>query len=738
MEILCFFAGVVFVYTKSACLLFFLLTVLLFKRHINVIAWFLSAIVWCLCHEAHVADRSMPDLRVIQNAALQGYIASIPTITASKTQLQFQVMQMNQKPVNARLLLSCYNHCPDFRSGQEWRLNAKLQKPQNLGNPGGFDYLNWLHARHINWTGYVQRGSSQLVEAHAGHSPLLSLRQSLADTLAQIDPDIKTLGILQALTLGVTTHIDKDGWDLFRRTGTTHLMVISGSHIGLVAGLIYALMSWLWCRFPTLCLHYPAPKIASIAGFFMAAIYALLAGFAAPSQRSLIVCFFMFLRNFSNQRFGIWQAWRYALLAVLFFEPHSVLMPGFYLSFIAVAILVLINQRYSLTGMRKTLLMQVACLVGLMPLTLFWFSYGAVNGLVANVVAIPWVSFIIVPLGLFITLTGHWWVLPWSVTILTHSIDYLIYYLNWVDSFAFVNFSFSFTQFLTPFALMVGISLLVLLPIVRLIPALLIIASAALFPAYEKINTGDAKIDVMDVGQGLAVVVHTAHHLLVYDTGVKFYQGSDMGRLAIIPYLKTLGVKVVDKVVISHPDLDHRGGLPSLEEAYKINELIVDSPFFYKRGSSCHHYSDWNWDGVSFHFFSIATPLKSKNNSSCVLQISTPAGQVLLSGDIEKPAEQYLVATYGTKLASSVLIIPHHGSKTSSTPAFIKNVAPRYAIVSYGFDNRYHFPHQQAMKTYQQLAIPVYNTVDCGMMSVLLTATTMSEKPIFHSKCTPY
>ncbi len=738
MEILCFFAGVVFVYTKSACLLCFLLTVLLFKCRLNFIAWFLSAIVWCLCHEAQVADRSMPDRRLISNAALQGYIASIPTITASKTQFQFQVMQLNQQPVNARLLLSCYSHCPDFRSGQEWRLNAKLQKPQNLANPGGFDYLSWLHARHINWTGYVQRGSSQLVEAHAGHFPLLSLRQSMADTLAHIDPDTKTLGILQALTLGVTTHIDKEGWDLFRRTGTTHLMVISGSHIGLVAGLIYALMSWLWCRFPTLCLHYPAPKIASIAGFIMAAIYALLAGFAAPSQRSLIVCFFMFLRNFSSQRFGIWQAWRYALLAVLVFEPHSVLMPGFYLSFIAVAILVLINQRYSLTGIRKTLLMQVACLVGLMPLTLFWFSYGAVNGLVANVVAIPWVSFIIVPLGLFITLTGHWGVLPWSVTILTHSIDYLIYYLNWVDSFAFVNFNFSFNQFLTPFALMLGISLLVLLPLVRLIPVLLIIGSAALFPAYEKINTGDVKIDVMDVGQGLAVVVHTARHLLVYDTGVKFYQGSDMGRLAIIPYLKTLGVKDVDKVVISHPDLDHRGGLSSLEEAYKINELIVDDPVFYKRGSSCHHYSDWNWDGVSFHFFSIATPLKSKNNSSCVLQISTPAGQVLLSGDIEKPAEQYLVATYGTKLASSVLIIPHHGSKTSSTPAFIKNVAPRYAIVSYGFDNRYHFPHQLAMKTYQQRSIPVYNTVDCGMMSVLLNAATMSEKPISYSRCKLY
>ena len=373
--------------------------------------------------------------------------------------------------------------------------------------------------------------------------------------------------------------------------------------------------------------------------------------------------------------------------------------------------------------------MQLACLVGLMPLTLFWFSYGAINGFVANLLAIPWVSFIIVPLGLFTALTGHWLVLPWVVMILKHAIDYLFYYLDWVDSFSFVNLSFPVTQFLSPLALMIAIGVLVLLPLPRLIPALLMIAIAGLFPAYEKINPGEARIDVMDVGQGLAVVVRTAHHLLVYDTGVKFYQGSDMGKIAIIPYLKTLGVKQLDKVIISHPDLDHRGGLASLEDAYPINELIIDDPAFYKRGSSCHHYPDWTWDGISFHFFAIKTPLKSKNNSSCVLQISTPAGQIMLSGDIEKPAEHYLVDTYGSSLASSILVIPHHGSKTSSSPSFIKNVAPHYAIVSYGFDNRYHFPHQQAMQTYQKNNIPVYNTVDCGMVSVSLKSESFSEKP---------
>ena len=734
MEILCFFAGVVFVCTKNPWFLCFLFIVLVFKLRLAMVVWFLAAIVWSVCHEAWISEWGMPKTNVIQNAMLEGQVVSIPSITANKTQFQFQLTHQDHHPVSARLLLSCYNHCPDFRAGQVWRLNAKLQQAQNLANPGGFDYVNWLHARHMRWTGYVRGGASQLVKNNANNYSMLSLRQSMAATLKKINPDLNTLGILQALTLGITTYIDQQRWTLFRRTGTTHLMVISGAHIGLVAGLTYGLIKCLWCRLGWLCLRIPAQKSASVAGFIMAATYALLAGFAVPAQRALMVCFFMFLRNFYGQRFSVWQAWRYALLAVLICEPHSVMMPGFYLSFLAVAILVLMNQRMSITGLRKMLLMQLACLVGLMPLTLFWFSYGAVNGLLANIIAIPWVSFIIVPLGLFITVFGHWFVVPWSVPILTHAIDYLLCYLHWVDSFAVVNLELSFTQFLTPLALMVAIGIMVLLPLARLIPVLAITAIAAIFPAGHKINKGEVHIDVMDVGQGLAVVVHTAKHLLIYDTGVKFYQGSDMAKIAIIPYLKTLGVKMIDKVIISHPDLDHRGGLASLEEKYKINELIVDDPDFYKRGVSCHQYPDWRWDGVSFHFFPIITPVKSKNNSSCVLQISTAAGQVMLSGDIEKLAEQYLGDTYGAHLASSILVIPHHGSKTSSTPAFISKVNPRYAIVSYGFDNRYHFPHQQAMQTYKQNNIPVYNTVDCGMTSVFLNHKSMSLQPVCYRK----
>ncbi len=729
MEILCFFAGVVFIYTQNAYILFFPMVLFVFHPKWTLIAWFLAAILWSAVHQWLVSSPFFSNEQVYKNAFLQGSVVSIPVVTATKTQFQFQVTQLDNKPLKLRLLLSCYNTCPDFHPGEVWQLHAKLIKPTNLGNPGGFDYVKWLNARHLSWTGYVLRGTSQLMTEHRDKKTILVLRQNMAETLSKMDPDLKTLGIIQALTLGITSHIDKETWDLFRRTGTTHLMVISGSHISLVAGFSYAFVKWLWCRSSRWCLLVPASRIASIAGFCMAAFYALLAGFEVPSQRALIVCFFMFMRSFCSQRFGAWQSWRYALFVVLLHEPHSVLMPGFYLSFIAVAILILVNQRFSFAGLRKTVMMQLACLVGLMPLTLFWFSYGAVNGLIANLLAIPWVSFILVPLGLFTAIFGHWLVFPWMVSILTHSIDYLFYYLYWVDSFSFVNFNVSVVHFLSPLAWMIAIGVLTFLPLPQLIPVILITILAGFFPVYEKIPSGEARVEVMDVGQGLAVVVRTAKHQLIYDTGVKFYQGSDMGKIAIIPYLNTLKFTVLDKVIISHPDLDHRGGLASLEAKYKIDELIVDDPAFYQRGLSCHSYPDWSWDGVSFHFFPITRQISSKNNSSCVLQISTPAGQILLSGDIEKQAEQYLVSTYGKQLNSSVLVVPHHGSKTSSTSIFVKTVAPKFALVSYGFDNRYHFPHQQAVHTYQQHNIPIYNTVDCGMLSVHLNAKTMSEKP---------
>jgi competence protein ComEC len=733
MEILCFFAGIAFFYLKNPYPLFFLCSVFLFKPKLSLFFWFIAAIMWSFSHQWLIAERGMPITDLILKANLQGYISSIPNQTPNKTQFQFLAERLDKQPIKTNLLLSCYNHCPEVHAGQHWQLQAKLKKPINLANPGGFDYVGWLSSRHIDWVGNVYPNTFKLIQLKQKHYPLIRLREYLANILAKLVPNEELLGIFEALTLGLTNHIDKTQWDLFRRTGTTHLIDISGEHIALVAGLSYWLFKWVWKHLGNLCLHYPAPKIAGAFAIIISFAYTLIAGFAVPTQRSLITSILMLLRNFSAQRLSVWQSWRYALFAVLLIEPHSVFMLGFYFSFIAVAILILINQRVKAGKIGKILSMQCACLFGLMPLSLYWFSYGSINGLAANLLAIPWVSFLIVPLALIIAFLSPWVVLPGSIALLKWSIICLLAGLRWIDSFEMLNFNFTFIEALSPLSLMASMTVLVFLPVFTVFPAAIILAIASLFPNFEKVPLGEARIDFLDVGQGLAITIRTTNHTLIYDTGMKFYQAGDMGKLTIIPYLNTLGIKKLDKVIISHPDLDHRGGLASLSDKYTIKELIVDDPAFYKQGDSCHHYPSWRWDGVFFKFFPIIEHLPGKNNNSCILQIANSAGKVLLSGDIEKIAEDYLIMTYGNQLASTIMLVPHHGSKTSSSPTYLEQVAPRYAIASYGFDNRYHFPHQQALNAYQRQNVPMYNTKDCGMVRVRLKPNHITSPQCYRS-----
>lgn len=719
MEIICFFAGTAFFYFKTIYPIGLFLLSLYFRPQWSYCIWFLAAVVWCQLHQFQMAARHMPSVPSIKQAVIEGTVVSLPVKQNQKVQFEFLAQQLNQQPIHTKLLLACYQYCPSIAAGQYWRFTVKLKRPYNLANPGGFDQVNWLATRHIFWTGYLRRGPHHHVTQKDQHFSLIVWRQYLAQALSRHFKDNQILGIVEALALGVTNHIDPSAWDLFRRTGTTHLMVISGSHIAMIAGLFYSLIKWIWARSPWT-LRLPAPKLAAVGAMVLATIYALLAGFEVPTQRALIVCFIMFLQQLIPQRFTVWQAWRYALFLVLLWEPHAIRQIGFYLSFIAVAILILVNQRFSLGKISKVVVMQMACMLGLMPITLFCFGYCSINSLVANFIAIPWVGFLLVPLSLLMTLGAHfslWQGLVWGVEKL---IVYLLFYLQWIDHFQQWNFELTWTHLYTPMALLVALFGAVTLTIKPLWPVLFLLLSSSFITGGLRLRTGTVRLDVLDVAQGLAVVVRTAQHILIYDTGMKQYRGNDMGKMVIIPYLNTLGIRQLDKVIISHPDLDHRGGLVSLQQKYAIRSLVVDDPAFYHAGRSCHRYPSWRWDGVEFQFLPLPRHLGSRNNHSCILRINNGTHQVLLTGDIEKPAEDYLRQHAKNLLPSSVLVVPHHASKTSSSAKFVAAVAPKIAIASYGIDNRYHFPHQQTLNTYARYHIPVFDTAHCGMISVTL------------------
>lgn len=718
MEILCFFAGIAFFFTKSLYLLLLIAFSLIIKPNWRGPLCFLLAILWSLAHGWLSEDKGMPQGPVLHKVLIEGQIVSIPQTNPNKTQFDFLVHSLNEQPVRAKVSLACYQYCPTFKLGETWRFQAKLKKPQNLGNPGSFDYVGHLQANHIHWTGYIKKGSLRLQQNI--EKSVLSIREKLAHKLDAFAEDKAIIGIIQALTLGVTGNIPKELWDLFRRTGTTHLMVISGSHIGLVAGFVYFLMRFFYTRYSRFSLYFPAARAASIFACLAASFYAVLAGFSPPAQRALFACFVLFLNHFLNRRLSGWQAWRYGLLAVLLYEPHCVLLPGFYLSFLAVAIIFLSLKRFYCSSLTKIFLMQGACLLGLMPITLYFFSYGSVTGFVANLIAIPVVSFLLVPLSLSHLLFLHFFDFAMCIIPLRIIIHNLLIFLHFIDNLSAFNFSFTFSSVEIPILILIGIFSLFFLPIYPVLLGLSVVLFTQFFPQSQKIHEGDLRVHVMDVGQGLAVVVRTAKHTLVYDTGMKFFGGGDMGNLVLIPFFNKVGIKKLDKVVISHPDLDHRGGLPTLEAKYSIEELLVDKVKFYHRGKSCHSYPGWEWDGVKFSFLTISKKFRTKNNSSCVLKIENSAGRMLLTGDIEKMAESYLISTFSKDLEAEILVVPHHGSKTSSSTNFIQTINPKYAIISYGFDNRYRFPHIETLNTLTQNNSQIFKTAECGMVTFQL------------------
>lgn len=715
MEILCFFGGVLYFYTHSYCILVCLFIFLFFRLRWQLCLMGCLGYGFAVGHQWWIQDWGMPNTPVLRQAIISGVIVSIPKQSPDRIQFEFVIHRLNHHAAHARVQLNCYRHCPKFHVGEHWHLRTKLHTVHNLNNPGGFDYKTQLATKHIRWIGYVlNQDMNKNDQRKDWNIPVL--REKLADHLAKFFSNETSLGIVEALTIGVTTHISQTSWTLFRCTGTTHLMVISGAHIGLVAGMMFKLIQFLWSRNQHLCLYIPAQRVASVVAILTSIVYALIAGLGAPAERATIAASFIFLRYLGQHAFGSWQTWRYALLVVILTEPHVVLLPGFYLSFIAVGILLSMNRRILYPAIRKALGIQLSCMLGLLPFTIYWFSYGAVTGLFANFLAIPWVSFVIVPLSLICLGLGKY--LPWLSTVLNYNIDYFLQFLQWVDRLSWMNIQISYSHILFPLAGMLSLILYFFLPIQTIWPAAMTLFIVAIYPSHPLIPEQEFKVDILDVGQGLAVLIQTHHHALLYDTGGKNFQGSDMGKLVILPYLRHIGLQHLDKIIVSHPDLDHRGGLDSIMNVFPQADLIVDRPQFYHHGSACHTYPDWIWEGITFHFFALPIDLGTTNNHSCVLQVSNAGGQILLTGDIEKSAEKILIKTYGQRLRSTVLLVPHHGSNTSSSAQFLQTIAPQYAVFSYGFDNRYHFPHAKVVQRYQTFKIKTLSTAERGMISL--------------------
>lgn len=717
----------------------------LWRRALAIPLAFAFGFLWAsgLAH-LRLADRLAPELEG-RDLEVVGVIAGLPAIGERGVRFAFEVESAPAK-LPRKILLSWYR--TSFVSGadlpgqpldagvhaaERWRFTVRLRRPYGNLNPHGFDYEAWLTERGIGATGYVRPGTKPL---------RLGVRGSPADRIEQAREQVRerfkallgetpAAGILAALAIGDQRSISSEEWRLFNRTGVTHLMSISGLHVTLVSGLFAWLAAALWRRVPGLLLLLPARKLAALAAIAASLGYTLLAGFAVPAQRTFWMVTVVALALWSGRISTPVRTLALALGVVVLLDPWAVLAAGTWLSFGAVALIFYVagagaNRNERFHAVRQVLRTQWAVTLGLAPAALFLFAQISVIGPLANAVAIPLVSMAVTPLALIAAVAP----LDFLVHVAAWLIEWLMQFLEWCAALPAAVWQ---QHAPSPWALVAAIGGIAWLLAPRGVPwracgiALLAPAFAGEAPRPAH---GEAWITTLDVGQGLAVVVRTANHTLLYDAGPRYASGSDSGERLVAPYLRAIGTPRLDAMVVTHNDADHAGGAASVAENFEIDALVSSLPFAHPLHAMvpwsrrCRRDAAWEWDGVRLAFLHPTAddlaPRKA-NDLSCVLQVSAGGRAMLLTGDIEHPSEQRLVTREGRDLAADVLLVPHHGSRTSSNEQFLAAVRPSLAIVPTGYRNRFGHPSPEVLARYAALDARVLRTDRDGAVTVRIS-----------------
>jgi len=674
-----------------------------------------------------------------------GTVAKLPHDFGQGTRFQFEVEQVltPQTEIPPMLALSWYRAEDErlqLRPGERWRLTVRLQRPHGNANPHGFDYEAWLLGQGIRATGYVRAepGNARLdaFVATPGHVVERCRDLLRARILAALDGK-PYAGVIVALVVGDQRGIEQPDWDVFNRTGVSHLVAISGLHITMVAGMAAVAMSQLWRRsFFTraqLPLLLPAQKVAAIAGAAAALLYVLLAGFGVPAQRTLYMLAVVAAALWMGRQTSVSHILCLALGLVVLLDPWAVLWPGFWLSFGAVGVILYagVGRTQAAAGWQGSLRLaartQYAVTLGLVPLTLLLFSQVSLVGPLANALAIPVVSFVVTPLALAGSLLPA--PLAGPILLAAHAVLALLARaLGWLAGLPLAVWSapapppWLFALALLGTAWMLAprgwphrwAGAAAWLPLFLLQPS---------HPA-----PGSFSVTAFDVGQGMALLVETRGHRLLYDTGPQYAPGQDAGSRVLLPYLRARGIRRLDSLVVSHSDVDHAGGALTLLDALPVDSVssslgaghrIVQAA---RRHARCVAGQRWEWDGVVFEVLQPApasyqdSDLKA-NARSCTLRIAAKGRAVLLAGDIEAAQEAALVSGSPDKLRADVLLAPHHGSGTSSSPAFLAAVQPAIGVFQVGYRNRYRHPKKEIFERYGELQIRRLRTDDAGAIT---------------------
>jgi competence protein ComEC len=656
---------------------------------------------------------------------LVGVVSSLPAYSERALRFELEV-ESAQAAAPKKILLSWYGEgappaAQGVHPGERWLLTVRLRRPHGHANPHGFDYEAWLLERGIGATGYVRPGAQnrRLGDRHNVLDRVERARERVRDRIRAELGATPAAGILAALAVGDQRAISAEEWRLFNRTGVTHLMSISGLHVTLVSGLAAGLAGFGWRRMPAALLRLPARRAAALAAIAAALVYTLLAGFAVPAQRTFCMVAVVALALWSGRISSPSRTLALALAVVVAADPWAPLAPGLWLSFGAVALIFYVAA----AGPRlvQWLRMQWAVTVGLAPAALLLFGQVSLAGPLANALAIPLVSVVLTPLALAAAVLPLEFILHAAAWL----VEWLLVFLEWCASLPGALWQ----QHAAPLwsvALALAGAAWVLAP--RGVPwraagaALMAPAFCVAPPAPA---AGEAWITTADVGQGLAVLVRTATRTLVYDAGPGYGPEADSAGRILVPLMRGAGIGGIDLLVLSHEDADHLGGALTLLETFEVEALAssLAPPHALNTLAAapmrCAAGSRWQWDGVRFEFLHPPEGWERarRNNQSCVLRVEAAGGAMLLTGDIERLAESDLMKAAPR---ADVLLVPHHGSRTSSSAEFIAAVSPRWALVPAGYHNRFGHPAREVLERYRAAGVEVLRTDLNGALEVVL------------------